>query len=328
MLQAVKGPNTSHLEVTWPTDLDHLGADWLVACRVNGLRPSTLDTYAENLRAWQRGVREGLLPADVARWDRRSLRAYWDRLRAHGAKDRPISAHTLHHRQRTCRAFLNWAKDDELLGHNPMDGQKNTKVDEPELPIVSLDEFTRIFRVIDQQGPTLRARNRAIVLLIWDVWPRVNEVVQMDTADIDWEGRLITIHNDTAKGRRSRLLPMRDTVYHALSQYLRRYRMPQDPGPFFRNQDGSPITEVAINRGLWRIGERAGMTQRLGPHDLRRTGITSALDNGADVFYVKELAGHADIKTTLRYARNRDMKTAANAHAKFSPVEIALGGKR
>jgi integrase/recombinase XerD len=145
----------------------------------------------------------------------------------------------------------------------------------------------------------------------------------MTTEDVDWEERTILIPA-TAKGRRSRLLPLSDEVYHALWEWVRRFRRPADPGPLFLGRDGQPITAVAINRALWRLGERAGFPHRISPHDLRHTFCTQALSAGADVFAVKEIAGHEDIKTTLHYAKQRDMHTALRSHARWSPVSRAL----
>ena len=42
------------------------------------------------------------------------------------------------------------------------------------------------------------------------------------------------------------------------------------------------------------------------PHDLRRTFVSTALTNGADLAMVQALAGHASPATTARYDRRGD----------------------
>jgi site-specific recombinase XerD len=43
-------------------------------------------------------------------------------------------------------------------------------------------------------------------------------------------------------------------------------------------------------------------------HSLRKTAITNALENGAPIQKVQQLAGHADIRTTqLYYAQTAEM---------------------
>lgn len=51
---------------------------------------------------------------------------------------------------------------------------------------------------------------------------------------------------------------------------------------------------------------KAGIQKRITPHSLRHTAITLALDGGASVRQVQQLAGHRDPKTTMRYDRNRE----------------------
>ena len=50
----------------------------------------------------------------------------------------------------------------------------------------------------------------------------------------------------------------------------------------------------------------------LAPHDLRRTCARNAYDNGATIYQVQTMLGHADPKTTIRYigALEDDSNTA------------------
>ena len=53
---------------------------------------------------------------------------------------------------------------------------------------------------------------------------------------------------------------------------------------------------------------RAGVGH-LSSHDLRRTHITLALNNGAPLRDMQPQAGHANAATTLRYAQPADAKS-------------------
>ena len=54
-----------------------------------------------------------------------------------------------------------------------------------------------------------------------------------------------------------------------------------------------------------RSARRAGITKRVGPHTLRHSFITAALDAGVPLRDVQEAASHADPRTTIRYDRAR-----------------------
>jgi integrase/recombinase XerD len=43
----------------------------------------------------------------------------------------------------------------------------------------------------------------------------------------------------------------------------------------------------------------------MGPHALRATAATNALDNGADIAKVQEWLGHANVSTTRLYDKRR-----------------------
>ena len=68
--------------------------------------------------------------------------------------------------------------------------------------------------------------------------------------------------------------------------------------------DRSAIWEV-VKRNARKAGldpDRVGR-RGIGVHSLRKTAITNALENGAPIQKVQQLAGHADIRTTQLYFR-------------------------
>ncbi|MFZ4986391.1 MAG: tyrosine-type recombinase/integrase [Blastocatellia bacterium] len=54
-----------------------------------------------------------------------------------------------------------------------------------------------------------------------------------------------------------------------------------------------------------RWGDYCGVG-KLSPHDLRRTAITRALDQGLSYRQVQMMSGHEDPKTVRRYDHNRE----------------------
>jgi len=54
-----------------------------------------------------------------------------------------------------------------------------------------------------------------------------------------------------------------------------------------------------------RWGDFSGVG-KLSPHDLRRTAITRALDQGLSYRQVQMMSGHKDPKTVMRYDHNRE----------------------
>ena len=62
-------------------------------------------------------------------------------------------------------------------------------------------------------------------------------------------------------------------------------------------------------RMVWNIVARWGKwggVGKLSPHDLRRTAITRALDQGLSYRQVQMMSGHKDPKTVMRYDHHRE----------------------
>lgn len=338
--RGVSDPNTendstqyipSALSTSWIV----LTRQWLAQCRIEGHTAVTLETYRVTVKIVQRAIEQGVLGEDCARWTEQDMLALLDWMLTHRLGGGEIRLTTLQHRQRTVRAFLNWAaKRSRRIPMNPMDGIKNVKQPQVLKPVVRQEEFLALLEELSTEGrPALMARNKAIVLMLYDTGPRMQELCGLRYEDVDFGDQIIRVRE--GKGRKERLLPLSDGVYVALSDYVygwrprNRVQAGEFDGPLFYGEAGDPITPVAVKNMLRRLGEKVGLSYALGAHLLRHSFITTSLDNGADLLHVQDLAGHSNPKTTLGYAKRRDLLRAAEAHKRvFSPVERALGGIR
>ena len=97
-------------------------------------------------------------------------------------------------------------------------------------------------------------------------------------------------------------------------------------GPLFRplTKDRKSLVRKHLNRTtVWRLAKKycfeAGVdperlgSRGIGVHSLRKTSLNNAIENGAQMHEVRELAGHADIRTTELYfvRKEEDAERAA-----------------
>jgi integrase/recombinase XerD len=66
-----------------------------------------------------------------------------------------------------------------------------------------------------------------------------------------------------------------------------------------------PLSRRMVRNIVARWGNWCGL-KRLSPHDLRRTAITRALDQGLSYRQVQMMSGHKDPKTVMRYDHGRE----------------------
>lgn len=114
------------------------------------------------------------------------------------------------------------------------------------------------------------------------------------------------------KGQKIRFIPIHANTVDLINQYLRSAGHTEDAaGPLFRSVRQVRASQCA--RGLSPGGvytlvlgylEQIGMKgENMGPHALRVTAATSALQNNTDIAKVQQWLGHASIGTTKMYDR-------------------------
>ena len=96
-------------------------------------------------------------------------------------------------------------------------------------------------------------------------------------------------------------------------------------GPIFFGPDGQRLDRNGAARIVRRVAHRAGITRPVGPHTLRHTFITAALDTGVPLRDVQEAASHADPRTTMRYDRARG---SLDRHATYIVAAYLAGAAR
>ena len=145
--------------------------------------------------------------------------------------------------------------------------------------------------------PAIRARDDAVLEVLYGSGLRVAELCGLDEGDLDLErGRAVV----WGKGGKQRAVPLSPPSVAALRAWsghreeLAGARSPHEA--VFLNRRGHRLTP----RDVRRIVDRRALSPTH-PHALRHTFATHLLDGGADLRAVQELLGHADLSTTQRY---------------------------
>jgi site-specific recombinase XerD len=162
------------------------------------------------------------------------------------------------------------------------------------------------------------ARDYALLLLMLRTSIRVSEACNLRLSQVKWShGRWIIKFK--AKGGRERTQPVPTEVKKAIDEYLRldrtrRSLQHSDGAEQFIFQPHTNYRTLEFNKALsstmaWHIVRKWGKFSgvgKLSPHDLRRTAITRALDQGLSYRQVQMMSGHKDPKTVMRYDHGRE----------------------
>jgi len=142
---------------------------------------------------------------------------------------------------------------------------------------------------------------KEMVLFALKTGLRFGELIALEWSDIDFKNNLVTVQKSIARGHlgspksnKIRYVPLLEDVKDTISSRYKKH------GTVF-DKENKPLGPVLCLNWLHRACKRAGL-RRIGWHTLRHTFASHLAQNGVSVVLIKELLGHADIKTTMRYS--------------------------
>jgi len=140
-------------------------------------------------------------------------------------------------------------------------------------------------------------KHRLVLAMLYGCGLRRSELLNIKLPDIDLDRRVL--HICEGKGRKDRYVVLSKLLVKGIAQYLAK----EQPQVYLFNGQvpGEPMGERSIQWIINEAVERAGIKKPTTCHTLRHTFATHLLENGADLFSIKEQLGHARIETTLVY---------------------------
>lgn len=158
---------------------------------------------------------------------------------------------------------------------------------------------------------------------------RVQEILNLNIRDVRFDPphqvRLL------GKGNKVRLCPIWQRTAKLLQELTAATaKSTEEPSAeyLFRNRRGEPLTRFGVRYLLRKYlpqrlgGGRADLSKRLHPHSLRHTTAVYLLKAGVDFATISHWLGHANINTTMRYAK-ADMDLKRQALAQVFPETLA-----
>lgn len=140
----------------------------------------------------------------------------------------------------------------------------------------------------------------AMVMTFLTTGVRLSELTALNVGDVDLDNAKILVEH--GKGDKSREVPLSDQTVQAIREYFVHYNIPSKAEhPLFTSSRGNRISNHTVQKIIGRIGTDSGMKFRITPHILRHSFASHCIANGCDIYSLKELLGHSDIKVTEVY---------------------------
>jgi integrase len=154
---------------------------------------------------------------------------------------------------------------------------------------------------------SVRPEVLVLVLLGADAGLRRGEICGLELGDVDFSRGQILIQRQVHRGKpcppkggKNRFVPMTSRLSSAL-QAVRHLRGPKVL--YHRGRDGEfrEVSPKILRMWMMEAEKAGGLPVRGALHVLRHTFCSHLAAHNAPVLTIKELAGHSDLKTTLRY---------------------------
>jgi integrase len=178
-------------------------------------------------------------------------------------------------------------------------------------------QISRLLDSFQRRSGLMATRDQAVVAVLLATGIRRSEICSVRKSDYNSKNGELVVRS--GKGRKARVVFLHMSVRKRLKKWID--IMPLESEWLFvrisRKLECS--TEPLQGSDVYTIvrtgSDRAGLG-KVGPHDLRRTFVTSLLENGIDVNVVRQLAGHKQLETTARYDK-RDVSVRKKATKKL-----------
>lgn len=239
------------------------------------------------------------------------------------------------------RSFFRYLNLMGTVSENPFCNLPTVKADKPLPKIMTVKQIDQLIPAVDSYWENAgltgtarneeslqfsKARDKAIIEVIYSGGLRISEVLGLNYADTDITSGIVKVRG---KGKKERLAVLGTPAKRTLREYLRFrsiFGSSRDrSAPLFINQKGDRLNPRSFQRNLKNYLLTAGLPPDITPHKLRHSFATHMLDAGADLRSVQEMLGHENLSTTQIYT-HVSAEQLKKVYSKFHP--LAAGKKK
>ena len=218
---------------------------------------------------------------------------------------RPLSFRSQHGRLVTVRALFKWLARQNVLLSNPASELELPRL-ERRLPraVLSIAEAERVLAVPDVREP-FGLRDRAIMEVLYATGMRRKELIGLCLYDFDPERGTMLVR--LGKGNKDRMVPVGERAIAWVETYLRDARpklvTPPDESVLFVSQLGDALAPNRLTELVRNYVNASDVGKKGSCHLFRHTMATLMLEGGADIRFIQEMLGHAELSTTQIYTQ-------------------------
>ncbi len=206
------------------------------------------------------------------------------------------------------KAVFNYSYMNDLIARHPAKNFKQLRLDKKEMSYFSQDEMDQLLSYTNQKYIGEERWKHALYLTLFLTGGRLGEILGLQWNQINFNRESILLSQMwdgvdhqivlTTKGRKDRAFPMNSLLKKELGSIRNRSK-----GSFiFSDMEDRPIDPSNFRNRNWRKDLINAGIRPMRIHDCRHTYASLFVMNGGKLYDLKTVLGHADMKTTEKYA--------------------------
>jgi integrase/recombinase XerD len=227
------------------------------------------------------------------------------------------------------RAYFKWLTKQNVLLWNPASELELPRA-ERRLPkhVLTEAETEQVLELPDL-STTQGLRDRAMLETLYSTGMRRGEIIGLKIFDLDTERGTVLVHG---KGKKDRMIPIGERALTWIRRYLDRARpelvMLPDEGILFLTRFGEGFRPGPLTNLVRGYIDAAELGKSGSCHLFRHTMATVMLERGADIRFIQEMLGHAELGTTQIYTqvsvrKLKEIHTATHPASRMEPTHDA-----
>lgn len=229
------------------------------------------------------------------------------------------------------RAYFKWLAKQNVLLWNPASELELPRT-ERRLPKHVLTEAEAEAVLAQPDLSTVQGlRDRAMLETFYSTGMRRSELLGLRIFDLDTERGTVLVHG---KGKKDRMIPIGARALAWIQRYLDRARpelvVLPDEGVLFLTRFGEAFRPAPLTNLVRGYVDAAELGKTGSCHLFRHTMATVMLERGADIRFIQEMLGHAELGTTQIYTqvsvrKLKEVHTATHPAAMLTPGLVKAG---
>lgn len=289
----------------------HAIRDYLEVQQREGRRPKTIEWHQTALALFEQYLRTEchcVLLTEITEKQVCDWVAWLGRTPTDRGKVRLTS--TMESYARSARAWCQWLVDQHYLKQTPFASLTLPKGGNRPVHPIEAEEWERLLvacrtpRKVGVVAEQVRARNAAILWILFETGMHLSEVCGLRLADVNVHDGMLRVQGRGSQERRSML---GGQGVQAVRVYMEKHRLKSGArvgkqDSLFLSERGRPLTANAFSQVFERLKKQAGITRKeTVPSLLRDSFAVRYLHMGGDLFSLREVLGQEESAVVKRF---------------------------